>query len=132
MASEPLTLHDLFGDAEPETIVEDVYGDGTELLIGHLDTGEIDRRIRAQHWWRPGITVDHATVDHAWVTFDVHAPHCDAPDPADPGRDCDCSWDDWILYHWREATPATKDAAPVTFVRLDQATGVAFDTGAAA
>jgi hypothetical protein len=120
MATEPLTLHDLFGDADPDAIVEDIYGDGTELLIGHLDADEISRRVRAQDWWRPSIAVDPTSISHAWVSFDVHAPRCGAPDPADPARDCDCAWEPWIVYHWREATPHSDGAIPVTFVQLDQ------------
>ena len=133
MASEPLTLADLFGDTDADTIVEDIYGDGTELLLGHLDTAEIDARLRAQDWWRPGLVVDELSVDHAWVTFDVHAPYCDAPDPANPGRDCDCSWEPWIVYHWRDATPDTPGAVAVTFVRIEHAApSVHYRTGAAA
>ncbi|GAA2760013.1 hypothetical protein [Actinopolymorpha rutila] len=123
MASEPLTPEDLFGPPTSdnpayENVVEDVYGDGTEMLIGHIDTGEIDGRIRMQPWWLPRLSVV-APAEHAWVTFDVHAPGCDAPDPAVPGTDCQCSWQPWIVYHWRDAAPDTPGAVPVTFVQLE-------------
>ncbi|MEQ7007678.1 hypothetical protein ABN028_16000 [Actinopolymorpha sp. B17G11] len=133
MASEPLTLTDLFGDMKPSAIVEDIYGDGTELLIGHLDVAEINARTRDQEWWRPCLAVDELTIDHTWVTFDVHSPYCDAPDPANPGSDCDCSWEPWIVYHWRDATPTTPGAVAVTFVRVDQAApAMQYREGAAA
>ncbi|GAA5038628.1 hypothetical protein [Actinopolymorpha pittospori] len=126
MASEPLTVEDLFGSPSPEhpyyeNVVEDVYGDGIEMLIGHVDADEIDRRIRMQPWWRPGLTIA-AAPEHAWVTFDVHAPSCDASDPAMPGTDCRCSWQPWIIYHWREALPDAPGAVAVTFVQLAQQT----------
>lgn len=123
MASVPLTLHDVYGDQPVQDIVDDVYGDGIELLIGHLDQAEVTRRLARQPWWRPWMRIDTESLDHAWVTWDEHAPGCDRPDgtiPGEPGGDgCDCTWSPWIVYHWHDVPEGTPDAVAVTFVELD-------------
>jgi hypothetical protein len=95
MASEPLRPVDLFGPPPYDHIVEDVYGDGV-----------------------PGLVVDEHSLDHALVTFDVHAPRCDAAPGAVPGRDCDCAWEPWIAWHYRDAEPGDPAAVAVTFAEL--------------
>ncbi|MET9019227.1 hypothetical protein ABZV93_04530 [Actinopolymorpha sp. NPDC004070] len=120
MASEPLTLADLFGDQPAEQVVCDTYGDGVELFLGHIDAGQANQRITAQPWWIPGLVVDEASLDHAHVTFDAHAPRCTAPDGAVPGRDCDCAWEPWIAWHWHDARPDNPAAVAVTFAELVQ------------
>lgn len=118
MASEPLTVADVFGDLEADEIVCDTYGDGVEMFIGHISAAEANRRIQRQTWWSPGLVVDKASLDHAVVTFDSHAPRCDAPERAVPGRDCDCAWEPWIVWHWRDAKPDDPNAVAVTFAEL--------------
>ena len=105
MASEPLSLAELFGSPPYDHVVEDVYGDGVEMLIGHVDVAEANRRIAAQPRWTPSLVVDEPRLDHALVTLDVHAPGCRAPSGAVPGRDCDCAWEPWIAWHYRDASP---------------------------
>nr|WP_237742621.1 hypothetical protein [Actinopolymorpha alba] len=86
-------------------VVEDVYGDGVEMLIGRLTEREVLRRLERQAWWRASLGIESGSHNQAWVTFDVHASSCDAPDPGEPARDCGCSWEPWILWRWRDATP---------------------------
>ena len=59
-----------------------------------------------------------STLDHALVTFDVHAPRCDAEKGAVPGRDCGCAWEPWVAWHWHDAGPDDPDAVAVTFAEL--------------
>ena len=118
MASEPLSLADLFGPPPHDHIVEDVYGDGVEMFIGHISADVANQRLAGQPWWSLGLVVDETTIDHALVTFDVHAPRCTGEPDAVPGRDCDCAWEPWIAWHYRDAKPGDPDAVAVTFVQL--------------
>lgn len=128
MASLPLSIQDVYGDQDPETIVDDVYGDGVELLVGHLTTDQVEQRLAQQPWWHVSLSVDPATLDYAWVTFDEHAPGCSEPNgtiPGEPGTDgCDCTWQPWILYHWRDASSTDPEATAVTFAQLNKAVAV--------
>ncbi|MEQ4209639.1 hypothetical protein [Actinopolymorpha sp. B9G3] len=118
MASEPLSPVDLFGPPPYDHIVEDVYGDGVEMFLGHIDADTANQRLARQPWWSPGLVVDEHSLDHALVTFDVHAPRCAAAPGAVPGRDCDCAWDTWIAWHYRDAEPGDPAAVEVTFAEL--------------
>lgn len=122
MATRTLTYTDIWGHTPTHEVVEDVHGDGLQLLIGHLTPDTAQQRIEDQPWWTPRLLVD--TVEHAWIRLDQHSTSCDHPDndevplgqPCGSGR---CSWAPWIRWHWHETTPSAAHALPVTFVELD-------------
>lgn len=131
MATRPLTYTDIWGNTPAEQIVEDVHGDGLQLLIGHIDATTAQWRIEVQPWYQPRLLVDPAVVEHAWIRLDQHAASCDHSRPVPLGQACPstrCCWAPWIRWHWHETHADDPAALAVTFVELDD---IPIDTAAA-